>query len=60
MATSFEEFLQEVEEEAQGEGPVAVAELESLHTHFAWPVRSLSSVRPTASPRSSWPPDRAS
>lgn len=35
MATSFDEFMQEIEDEALTEGPEAVAELEALHAHFA-------------------------
>jgi len=35
MATSFDEVMHEVEEEAQSEGTEAVAELEALHVHFA-------------------------
>ncbi|MGI8439292.1 MAG: helix-turn-helix domain-containing protein [Thermoleophilaceae bacterium] len=35
MATSFDEFMQEIEAEAESEGPEAVAELEALHVHFA-------------------------
>src|SRR5262245_61326365 len=34
MAIKFEDFMREVEAEAQAEGPEAVAELEALHAHF--------------------------
>ena len=35
MATKFEDFVREVEEEAQAEGPHAVAELQAFRAHFA-------------------------
>jgi transcriptional regulator with XRE-family HTH domain len=35
MATKFEDFVREVEEEARAEGPHAVAELEAFRAHFA-------------------------
>jgi DNA-binding XRE family transcriptional regulator len=34
MATKFNDFMREIEEEARKEGPKAVAELEALRTHF--------------------------
>ena len=43
MATSFDEFMQEIEEEARNEGPEAVAELEA-HAHFAL-ARQLAQLR---------------
>lgn len=34
MATKFKDFMRELEDEARAEGPEAVAELESLRTHY--------------------------
>lgn len=44
MAASFDEFMREIENEAQTEGPEAVAELEALHAHFAL-ARQLAQLR---------------
>lgn len=44
MATSFDEFMQEIEDEARTEGPEAVAELEALHAHFAL-ARQVAQLR---------------
>jgi len=44
MATSFDEFMQEIEDEAQAEGLAAVAELEALHAHFAL-ARQVAQLR---------------
>jgi DNA-binding XRE family transcriptional regulator len=35
MPTSFDDFLKELEAEAQAEGPDAVAELEAFRLHFS-------------------------
>lgn len=35
MATKFEDFVREVEDEAHAEGPHAVAELQAFRSHFA-------------------------
>lgn len=35
MATSFEDFIKELEAEAEAEGPEAVAELEAFRLHFS-------------------------
>jgi len=44
MATSFDEFMQGIEDEAQAEGPDRVAELEALHAHFAL-ARQVAQLR---------------
>lgn len=44
MAASFDEFMQEIEDEALTEGPEAVAELEALHAHFAL-ARQVAQLR---------------
>jgi DNA-binding XRE family transcriptional regulator len=47
MATKFEDFVREVEDEARAEGPHAVAELEAFRAHFAvaQEVRELRKAR---------------
>ncbi|MGH2762391.1 MAG: helix-turn-helix domain-containing protein [Thermoleophilaceae bacterium] len=47
MATKFEDFVREVEEEAHAEGPQAVAELAAFRAHFAMAqeVRELRKAR---------------
>jgi DNA-binding XRE family transcriptional regulator len=35
MATTFDQFMQEVEDEAAAEGPEAVAQLDALRLHFS-------------------------
>lgn len=44
MSTSFNDFMAEVEAEAQAEGPEAVAELEALRLHYSL-ARQLSERR---------------
>ena len=41
MTTSFEDFINDLEAEAQAEGPEAVAELEAFRLHFSL-ARQLS------------------
>ena len=44
MTTSFDEFIKELEAEAQAEGPEAVAELEAFRLHFSL-ARQLAARR---------------
>lgn len=44
MPTSFDDFIKELEEEAEAEGPEAVAELEAFRLHFSL-ARQLAARR---------------
>lgn len=44
MTTSFDDFIKELETEAQAEGPEAVAELEAFRLHFSL-ARQLAARR---------------
>jgi DNA-binding XRE family transcriptional regulator len=44
MSTSFDDFMREVEAEAEAEGPQAVAELEALRLHYSL-ARQLANRR---------------
>lgn len=44
MSTSFEDFIKELEAEAEAEGPEAVAELEAFRLHFSL-ARQLAARR---------------
>jgi DNA-binding XRE family transcriptional regulator len=44
MTTSFDDFIEELETEAQAEGPEAVAELEAFRLHFSL-ARQLAARR---------------
>lgn len=47
MTTRFEDFIRQVEAEAEAEGPHAVAELEALRAHYAMAqdIRALRKER---------------
>jgi DNA-binding XRE family transcriptional regulator len=44
MTTSFDDFIKELEAEAEAEGPEAIAELEALRLHFSL-ARQLAARR---------------